>query len=161
MSVVEKSLLAVSLITGKIRNQMNLIKYFHKYHKDGSETLKQKYEDCIPKMKCILAEIRLLAGNDKDYAEKLMALEARSAELYWGYIQELTKDDEIGFTHRERLGANDLFNCLLNYGYAILYARIWRAVLFRKLNPTNSVMHAGQLGKPNINLTLPNGKKLP
>lgn len=150
MSVAEKSLLAVSLITGKIRNQMNLIKYFHKYHKDGSETLKQKYEDCIPKMKCILAEIRLLAGNDKDYAEKLMALEARSAELYWGYIQELTKDDEIGFTHRERLGANDLFNCLLNYGYAILYARIWRAVLFRKLNPTNSVMHAGQLGKPTL-----------
>ena len=41
-----------------------------------------------------------------------------------------------------------MVNSLLNYGYAILYARIWRAVLFRKLNPTESIIHAPQPGKP-------------
>ena len=39
-------------------------------------------------------------------------------------------------------------NSLLNYGYSILYARIWQAVLRRKLNPTISIIHAPQPGKP-------------
>ena len=37
---------------------------------------------------------------------------------------------------------------MLNYGYAILYARIWQAILHRKMNPTQSVIHAPQPGKP-------------
>ena len=37
---------------------------------------------------------------------------------------------------------------MLNYGYAILYARILRMVLKQKLNPTESVIHVAQAGKP-------------
>ena len=39
-------------------------------------------------------------------------------------------------------------NSMLNYGYAILYARVWQAVLKQKLNPSISVIHAPQTGKP-------------
>lgn len=142
-----RSRLAVNIITGKLRNQMNLVKYFHKYHKDTSEDLKQKYSEMLPRFKELLKEIKVLAGKD-DYAARLIYLEAKGAELYWGYIKELVKDDDVGFTSRVRHGATDLVNCLLNYGYAILYTRIWRAVLFRKLNPTESVIHVPQPGKP-------------
>lgn len=34
-------------------------------------------------------------------------------------------DDDVGFLFRERKGATDLVNSMLNYGYSILYARIW------------------------------------
>lgn len=143
----QKSMLATNIIIGKIRNQINLIKYFHKYHKETSETLRNKYEEILPKLKQKLNRIKELSGN-ADYNQQLVLLEAQSAELYWGYIQILVQDDDIEFTHRERQGATDLVNCLLNYGYAILYARIWQAILYRKLNPTLSIIHAPQRGKP-------------
>ena len=51
-------------------------------------------------------------------------------------------------THREHKGATDLFNSMLNYGYAILYSRIWQALLHARLNPYDSVTHVRQSGKP-------------
>lgn len=147
MSLEEKSRLAVAIISGKVRNQMNLIKYFHKYHKDSSDSLMDKFEEVIPAFKDALLELKTLVGKD-DYASALISVEAKCAEHYWDYIEELLKDDKIGFTHRERKGATDLVNSLLNYGYAILYSRVWQALLYRKLNPTSSVIHVPQTGKP-------------
>ena len=147
LNLENKSLLAAHIINGKIKNQTNLIKYFHKYHKESSEQLRLKYNDILPKLKFIQSEVKKTTGKE-DYAKQLIYLEAKGAELYWGYIQELLKDDGITFTHRERHGAVDLVNCMLNYGYAILYTRVWQAVLRRKLNPTLSVIHTPQAGKP-------------
>lgn len=143
----KKSILATRIISGKIKNQMNLIKYFHKYHKEYYESLNSKYNEVIPKIKNILNELKMLEGNE-NYENNIINLEAQGAELYWAYIRELTKDDKINFTHRERHGATDIVNCMLNYGYAILYARIWQAVLSKKMNPTISVIHKPQAGKP-------------
>ena len=147
MSKQEKSLLATNIITGKIKNQLNLVKYYHKYHKDTSVKLQQKYREIVPKIKQVLVDISELAGTE-NYQTSLVAFEAKAAELYWEYVEELISDDDKGFTHRERHGATDLVNCMLNYGYAILYARILRMVLKQKLNPTESVIHVAQAGKP-------------
>lgn len=147
MSQSCKCMLAISIIIGKIRNQMNLVKYFHKYHKDSSETLIIKHNEIIPAFKSTITELKNLARHN-DYQTRLIYLEAKCAELYWGYIKELIKDDDVIFTNRERHGAKDLVNSMLNYGYSILYPRIWQAVLRNKLNPTISVIHAPQAGKP-------------
>lgn len=37
---------------------------------------------------------------------------------------------------------------MLNYGYAILYSRVWQALLEAKLNPFDSIIHVRQTGKP-------------
>lgn len=44
--------------------------------------------------------------------------------------------------------ATDLVNSMLNYGYAILYARVWQALLRAQLNPYDSLIHVRQSGKP-------------
>ena len=77
-----------------------------------------------------------------------MAQEAHCAELYWSYIGDLISDDDVGFEKRIRQGATDLVNCMLNYGYAMIYPRVWQALLWRRLNPTISVIHVPQQGKP-------------
>lgn len=149
MPINKKSKLATSIITGKIKNQINLIKYFHKYHKGNSTALINKYNEIMPLLKKNISELKTVKG-DNDYRTRAVSLEAKSAELYWGYIKELICDDGVDFTHRERHGATDLVNCLLNYGYSILYARIWQGVLYRKLNPTISIIHTTQPGKPTL-----------
>ncbi len=66
----------------------------------------------------------------------------------WAYIRELFVDDKITFERREHNGAADIVNCMLNYGYAILYVRVWQALLSAKLNPYDSVIHVSQSNKP-------------
>ncbi len=39
---------------------------------------------------------------------------------------------------------------MLNYGYAILYARIWQALLAAHLNPFDSLIHTHREGKPTL-----------
>lgn len=147
MPVKNRLELAVNIITGKIKNQTNLIKYFHKYHKGNSSSLIDRYNEIIPLFKKYISDLKSIEEKE-DYAPKVISIEAKSAELYWSYIKELINDDDVGFIRRERHGATDLVNCLLNYGYSILYPRVWQGILYRKLNPTISVIHAPQAGKP-------------
>lgn len=146
MTDVKKLKLAKSIIQGKLRNQLNLVKYFHKYHKSTSDELVRKYNRLLEGFDSVLKELKSIGVDD--YRTSIISLEARGAELYWGYIEELIKDDDVGFVKRTRQGATDLVNSMLNYGYAILYARVWRAVLYRRLNPSDSVLHVPQSGKP-------------
>lgn len=67
---------------------------------------------------------------------------------YWAYVKGLLEDDEVGFEGRVQQGAIDIVNMMLNYGYALLYSRVWRSLLGCGLNPYGSVIHARQPGKP-------------
>ncbi len=147
MTESQRMELAKRIIYGKIKNQLNLIKYFHKYHKTTSENLCRKYDEVVPKLNVIIKEVNAY-NKGESYRVDIMQWEANAALLYWGYIRELISDDNVGFKFRERKGATDLVNCLLNFGYAILYARVWQSLLRYKMNPLNSVLHVNQPGKP-------------
>lgn len=140
--------LATKIILAKLKNQFNLIKYFHKYHKDTSDVLVEKFEEISPVLTETIASVKNL--GKEDFITKLSACEARGAEQYWSYVRTLINDDGVEFEKRIRRGAKDLVNSLLNYGYAIIYARIWRMLLSRKMNPCESVIHVRHRGKPTL-----------
>ena len=77
-----------------------------------------------------------------------MGIEAAGAVAYWNYIRELIADDNVDFQFRERKGATDLVNSMLNYGYSILYARVWQSLLYRQMNPSYGVLHEQNQAKP-------------
>lgn len=147
MTLASQSRLAAKILQGKMKNQLNLMKYFHKYHKATSKKLCDVYEDAVPRMTECLAKV-MDCVDTPEYRTKMMAQEAHCAELYWSYIGDLISDDDVGFEKRIRQGATDLVNCMLNYGYAMIYPRVWQALLWRRLNPTISVIHVPQQGKP-------------
>ncbi|MDR2511359.1 MAG: CRISPR-associated endonuclease Cas1 [Bacteroidales bacterium] len=150
-----KSELASRILLGKIKNQLYLLKYFHKYHKKENEN---RLVDCFQKsenqINIILEKLKNYHSGNNSYQEELMALEAQSAVAYWEYVRNLLADDNVNFESRERKGANDLFNSLLNYGYAILYPRVWQAILAARLNPTIGVLHKYQANKPTLSYDL-------
>jgi CRISPR-associated protein Cas1 len=78
-----------------------------------------------------------------------MGHEGIAAAAYWDMIVRLLNNYTI-FTGRERQGAQDLVNSLLNYGYGILYSRIWQAVIAERLNPHISYLHVMVAGKPTL-----------
>ena len=151
LPLARKVELASQIIIGKMKNQLNLIKYYHKYHKDVlGNALGEKYVESVLKLKRTLEKAKQYDRTDEQYAKGIMAIEAQGALAYWDYIQTLLSDDKINFERRERQGATDLLNVMLNYGYAILYSRVWKTILAAKLNPSIGILHAPQHGKPTL-----------
>lgn len=141
--------LAQKILYGKIKNQSNLIKYFGKYHDKNQPYLSESGIMATERLAALSNSIKQQVFSN-NYRETLMAIESQAAVTYWEYIRVLLHDDGVDFDHREHQGATDLFNSLLNYGYALLYARVWQALLAARLNPTESVIHVKQAGKPTL-----------
>lgn len=149
-NIETRNKLAGKIIEGKITNQLNLVKYFNKYHKSrGVEyiELEKSLYDEVNKFKIF---IRNVDFNDIDFCKILMGYESQTAIKYWAYIRLLLSDDGVIFDKRIGLGATDLVNCMLNYGYTILYSRMSQALLAAQLNPYDSVIHVRQSGKPTL-----------
>ena len=147
---LKKNTIALAIIEGKIKNQHTLLKYFNKYHKSHYPQLQPKMEMTEKAVEDFKTWKKLVKLTDNDFMQKLVGHEAQVAIYYWDYIRELFSDDNVNFEQREHRGATDLVNSMLNYGYAILYVRIWQALLAAKLNPFESLIHVRQEGKPTL-----------
>lgn len=144
------SVIAKAIVHGKIKNQMNLTKYYHKYRKSVDEGFVVIYNDKLARMESTAAEIKRLDEPDHEILRgKLFSIEGRSAAAYWDIVKPLL-DEVIVFEGRVGQGAQDLVNSLLNYGYAMLSSKIWNAVLRAGLNPFVSFLHKPQAGKPTL-----------
>ena len=143
-------LLAKSFVSGKIRNQINLARYYHKYRKRSGDDLIEIFEEKIALMEGLAKEA--MKSHEKDIEilrGKLFSIEGRASSCYWELVERIL-NDYIEFKGRVREGATDLVNSLLNYGYGILYSRIWGAILKAGLNPYISYLHKPQPGKPTL-----------
>ncbi len=166
--------LATTIVKGKIRNQMNLVKHWAKYRdrnivpedeshsqaQDNPPALPQNLErpsflrQAIDAMDSILETVDAMEGEDLNVLRlSLFQKEAEAAKWYWGAVEDLI-GERTGFNGRERQGADDLVNMLFNYGYGILYSRIWDATLRARLNPAISYLHVPQRGKPTLTYDL-------
>lgn len=145
-----KNTISLSIIEGKIKNQYALLKYFHKYHKKHYPNLETKLDIVRQIAKDFILFKKKKSIADEDFIQKLMGYEAQMAIRYWDYIRELLSDDDISFNKREHQGATDLMNSMLNYGYAILYVRVWQALLAAHLNPFDGLIHVRHEGKPTL-----------
>ena len=142
--------ISLNILTGKIKNQYGLLKYFHKYHKRRYPKLSEKLVLVEKDVDSFRKWLKSSRSTNTDFMQKLVGHEAQVAIHYWNYIRELISDDSVAFERREHQGAQDLVNSMLNYGYAILYVRVWQALLAARLNPFNSVIHARQDNKPTL-----------
>lgn len=141
--------LARKILTGKLKNQLNLIKYFHKYHRSVTD-FSERYEEILAGFDQLLEKVKGFEPTPGEkYQKQLMALESGGAVLYWDYVRLLIADDDVGFETRNKKGATDLVNSMLNYGYSLLYPRVWQNILRVKLNPYDGVLHY-QAGNPNL-----------
>ena len=145
-----RNTIALGILEGKIKNQHALLKYFNKYHKSHYPQLQSKMEMMEEGAKNFKLWRKEAKPTDDDFMTKLLGHEAQVAIRYWDYIRELFSDDNVSFERREHQGAKDLVNSMLNYGYAILYVRIWQALLAAKLNPFESLIHVQREGKPTL-----------
>lgn len=146
--------LALAFVDGKLRNQINVLKYFGKYRRAADPTLYQELAACIGRMENIHRELKEVSGKSIDTVRgTIFSTEGRAAQEYWEGIGLLLGDKQ-DFAGRERRGAEDPVNSALNYCYGILYSQVWGAVILAGLEPFAGFLHTDRPGKPSLVLDL-------
>ena len=146
--------IAKRFATGKLQNQINLVRYFGKYRKKRAP---KKYAELVERLTKIEGLIDELQGVEMQGTDAspidgargaLLNLEGRAGALYWECVQRLLPTGR--FTNREHQGAVDDVNALLNYGYGILYSQVWSALSLAGLEPFAGFLHVDRPGKPSL-----------
>lgn len=143
--------LAKAIVLKKIRNQAKLIKFFLK--KNGDMFAREKVQ-MIEKFATSIESIGDTLRGEEVSGEKgrgaLFSFEGRAANLYWSAWKLFLEGNKIEFPGRTGRGAKDPVNALLNYGYAMLFARIETVVLSCGFLPFAGFLHADRPGKPSF-----------
>jgi len=130
--------IATAFIQAKAKNQINYIKYLNKYHKILQ-----------PHIKTMQAQAAKIAAV-KDI-EMLMGYEGSISVSYWTAVAKVL---DVPFEKRVTLGARDIVNSSLNYGYAILYGVVQHALVQAGLSLNISYLHALDGKKPTLTFDL-------
>jgi CRISPR-associated protein Cas1 len=143
-----------AIVRGKLRNQAALLHYFGKYLKQANAELYEKIAEVASELHHLQqAAARIQGKRIEDVRHALMGIEGVSGRIYWEAVQQILHD-KVTFLGRVTRGACDEFNSLLNYGYGILYAQVWGAVLNAGLEPFAGFLHVDRPGKPSLVLDL-------
>ncbi len=146
--------LAKQFVSGKLRNQANLLRYMAKYRKEREPEIFEAIQILVPDILGLEAEIESVEGESVDAVrERLLNIEGRAAQHYWAGIQILLKAN-LDWPGRRTRGASDPFNMTLNYAYGVLYGQIERALVLAGLDPYAGFLHADRPGKPSLSLDL-------
>ena len=136
---------------GKIKSQATNLRYLARRQaddiRDDMERLSadlQSYADRL---------LTLQAATIDDVRAELMGIEGQCARLYWGALGYLIPE-EYDWPGRTGRHATDPVNCLLNYGYGILYGEVQNALALAGLEPYAGIIHTDRPGKPSLTLDL-------
>lgn len=122
----------------KIGNQEDFLeKLKSRRDADKQRLLDARVKEIVKLRKQVLA---LHAQKVADIADTLRGLEGTAGRVYFQTLSDMLPD-EYRFSERSRQPARDPFNAFLNYGYAVLYGKVERALRLAGLNPAIGFLH--------------------
>jgi CRISPR-associated protein Cas1 len=139
------------VVAGKLRNQEKLLRYFGK-SREGEA--RRHLEETAGTLRKLRRQALAVEGESAGAVRPaLMGLEGTAGRLYWRAVAAMLPQ-ETGFEGRVHQGPADAVNAMLNYGYGILYAHVWGAVMNAGLEPFAGFLHSDRSGKPSLVLDL-------
>lgn len=142
--------LVKKFVWGKIVNQSNLLKYYGKYYLKKNKGFSENYQQNIDNLKKhSISAIKLKQVDLDIFRQSMFGIEGQASSNYWETMSHIV-NIHIPFTSRQRQGATDLVNCMLNYGYGILYSRVSEAIIRARLNPNLSYLHKPENSRPSL-----------
>lgn len=130
----ERLRLAKLLVTAKVQAQLQFLLRSTR----GAER--------APEMTALIERIResLRHIDTLNTVEELLGREGAAASAYFEGLATLLRNDldpRLRFVHRTRRPTTDRFNCLLNYGYGMLYRECLSAIVSVGLHPGLGTYH--------------------
>lgn len=137
--------LAKKFIESKIKNQKSLLGALSRNR--GGVNFLDFQKNKLDNLSKALAEIKN-RPSDKIRSE-IFGIEGMASQVYWQGIRYVIADD-FNFTHRSGKGAQDLFNSMLNYSYAILASEVLKSLHMSGLDPYAGFLHADLYGRTSL-----------
>ncbi len=127
----------------KIDNQMALLLTL------TGETENEEHRDrMVRKMKDYKEKVSALKGEVvSDIAPGLRGWEGSASKIYFEVISRFLPE-KFRFAGRSQHPATDVFNCVLNYGYGILYGKVESALIKAGIDPYVGVFHREDYNRP-------------
>jgi CRISPR-associated protein Cas1 len=135
-------LLARGWIAKKIENQIDLLKDLKKNRQDQKDQLELPIEKIEELRETLLA----MKGSLEYRRGSIMGVEGMASQHYFDAIAGIMPE-QWKFKGRSRDPARDAFNCLLNYGYGVLYSQVERACIIAGLDPYVGFLHTDNYNK--------------
>ena len=129
----------VDLVGAKVANQERLLRYYAKGRKTSDAAVAATLTAASEAMRRIVESLDGLPADIEEARRVAFSIEGRAAQQYWSAAGLLLGEE---FPGRRTRAAEDPWNQCLNYGYAVLYAAVWQALLAAGLDPGVGVLHA-------------------
>lgn len=144
----EGVIIASAMISGKIRNSINLIRRFVSNHPEIEDI---KVQNALKKLDDINQKV-ILCGD----IDELRGLEGSAGHIYYDIFDKLilVPDERMHFSGRNRRPPKDCCNALLSYVYTMLMVDCISAIESSGLDPYVGFMHADRSGKPSLALDM-------
>ena len=135
--------LAKEWIVCKFDNQIKFLRDLQKARPKKKEML----EGFIIQIEPIKERLNQLSGKLEEKRLAVMGMEGAGSRIYFKALSQLLPS-RYRFEARSRQPAKDGFNCLLNYGYGILYSRVEKSCIIAGLDPYIGFLHTDNYNKP-------------
>ena len=137
--------LAKEWTTVKIENQIELLKKLKKNRPEKKEEL----DAAINSLGELRDNLKEVKGKLATKQNTIRGFEGMASKIYFDSISNLLPE-KFRFRGRSRNPAKDEFNCLLNYGYGVLYSKVEKACIIAGLDPYVGFLHTDNYNKKSL-----------
>ncbi len=132
-------------IVQKLENQCN---HLNKLAMNRRDDRKEIIKEGIEKIKVQIENIGAIPKNKTidEIRDSMQGYEGSSSRVYIDTLSQMIPE-QYAFSGRSRNPAKDEFNCMLNYGYGILYSNVEKSCILAGLDPYIGIMHTDNYNK--------------
>lgn len=137
--------LAKEWVAAKIEHQIDLLKRLANSRPDKEEKLKEY----VLRLEDTRTKLGTLSGTIDERRGTIMGLEGSAGRTYFEALSFIMPE-RYAFDGRSRQPAKDEFNCLLNYGYGVLYSMVEKGCIIAGLDPYVGFVHTDNYNKKSM-----------
>ncbi len=137
--------LAKEWLAAKIENALNHLSRLAKKRPSRQKEIDRYREGIV----VFLEKIKEINGTPSDVRNSIMAYEGNAGRIYYEALAALIPKGYV-FEGRSSRPARDFFNCMLNYGFGILYSKVERACVIAGLDPNTGILHTDNYNKRSL-----------
>lgn len=142
-STVEGTKIIKALMTAKTDN---MIKHLSDLGIKRNQPKQDYINNKITDIETLKKKLLKVEGVIDDVRYSLMGYEGNISRKYFAALSYLLPD-RYQFSGRSFRPAQDEFNCMLNYGYGVLYSKVEKALIIAGLDPYVGILHTDGYNK--------------
>lgn len=130
-----------------LRKSENMVNHLNRLSVRRSDKNKKYLEEKQREIKSFIQKIEKLKADEiDDIRYNLMGYEGNISRIYFKALSSIIPE-RFRFEGRSSRPAKDEFNCLLNYGYGILYSKVEKALIISGIDPYVGILHTDGYNK--------------